>query len=257
MMPFVMRGRNEAAVYFTQRLDVGPTLAWIEAQRAAGRDVSFFQVVLAAFVRTLAERPKMNRFVSGGRLYDRRGISISFAVKKRFDDDGGLSTVKIFFAPEDTIDAVGARVQEAIAGGRSESKSASEKEMALVTRLPGPIISLIMRIQRLLDAWNLLPAAMIRVDPMYASLFCANLGSIGLTAPFHHLYEYGTVPLFAVIGAIHKGTWVDAEGETSVRDVVEIKWTLDERIADGFYCARGLQLVAEFLADPGALDPAP
>jgi len=257
MMPFLMRGRNESAVYYTQRLDVGPTLAWIEAQRAEGREVSFFEVVLAAFVRTLALRPKMNRFVSGRRLYDRRGISLAFAVKKRMEDDAGLSTVKVFFEPADTLADVAGRVREAVHGGRSDAKSTSEKEMAVVTRLPGPMIALLMWAQRLLDGWNLLPAAMIRADPLYSSLFCANLGSIGLQAPFHHLYEYGTVPLFAVIGAIHKAAWVDEDGETSIRDVVEIKWTFDERIADGFYCVRGIQLIGELLADPSSLDTPP
>ena len=108
-----------------------------------------------------------------------------------------------------------------------------------------------MWVQRLLDGWNLLPSAMIKPDPLYSSVFLANLGSIGLEAPFHHLYEYGTTPLFAVIGRIHKEQWIDDDGAVDVRDTVIIRWTFDERICDGLYCARSLDLMKGFLAAPG------
>jgi pyruvate/2-oxoglutarate dehydrogenase complex dihydrolipoamide acyltransferase (E2) component len=94
---------------------------------------------------------------------------------------------------------------------------------------------------------------MVREDPLYASVFLANLGSIGLEAPFHHLYEYGTVPLFAVIGRISKEPIVDADGALAVGQVVHLRYTLDERIADGFYCARSLELLRELLEHPERL----
>ncbi len=248
-MPFLMRGRNESAVYFAQRIDVGPTLAWLESPDGAG--YTFLHVVLAAILRTLVLRPGMNRFVVGRTLYQRKGLSMAFAVKKRLDDDGKLTTVKIDFEPTDGIADVKRRIDEAISEGRGEADTTSEKEMNVVARLPGPLIGLLMWLQGLLDGWNLLPSGMIKPDPLYSSVFLANLGSIGLDAPFHHLYEYGTTPLFAVIGRIHKEQWVDDAGATDIRDTVLIRWTFDERICDGLYCARSLDQMKGFLAAPG------
>lgn len=246
-MPYLMRGRNESAVYFEQRLDVGPTLAWLEENP----EYTFFHTVIAAILRAIAQRPGMNRFVVGRTLYQRKSLSMAFAVKKRFDDDAKLTTVKIEFDRADTIADVKRRIDAAIGEGRGEANTQSEKEMNVVTAMPGPIIALIMWFQRLLDGWNLLPAAMIRPDPLYSSVFLANLGSIGLEAPFHHLYEYGTTPLFAVIGRIHKEQWIADDGTTSIRDTVLIRWTFDERVCDGLYCATSLDLMRDFLAAPG------
>ena len=39
-------------------------------------------------------------------------------------------------------------------------------------------------------------------DPLYASAFVANMGSLGLDAPFHHLYEYGGISIFAGFGGV-------------------------------------------------------
>ena len=59
-------------------------------------------------------------------------------------------------------------------------------------RLPGPLIRLPLAIARLADYFGLLPRKMIDADPLYASVFIANLGSINYPAGFHHLWEYGT-----------------------------------------------------------------
>ena len=247
-MPFLMIGRNESAVYFAQRVDVGPSLAWLKEHEGEG--YTFFHVVLAAMVRTLVARPAMNRFVVGRTLYQRKSLSMGFAVKKTFADDAKLTTVKIEFEPDDGIADVKRRIDEAIGEGRGEADTTSEKEMNVVAALPGPLIRLLMWAQRLLDGWNLLPSAMIKPDPLYSSVFLANLGSIGLEAPFHHLYEYGTTPLFAVIGKIHKEQWIDDDGSIDVRDTAIIRWTFDERICDGLYCATSLDLMKGFMAEP-------
>jgi hypothetical protein len=102
-----------------------------------------------------------------------------------------------------------------------------------------------------------MPAAMIRADELYTSMFIANLGSVGLEAPYHHLYEWGTAPLFGTIGKISKMPVVDAQGQIVARDIVSIKWSFDERIADGFYCARTLEFFRGLLTTPEVLEHKP
>ncbi len=88
-------------------------------------------------------------------------------------------------------------------------------------------------------------------------MFLANLGSLGIDAAYHHLYEYGTVPLFGTIGRVKKAPVVDANGEVVVRDVLETRWTFDERIADGFYCARSLEMFRSMVEHPEQLERPP
>jgi hypothetical protein len=255
VMPHLMPGRNEAAVFLDQRLRVERTLAWIDEQnRALAPEdrVNFFHVVLCALARVLHERPQLNRFIVGRRVYQRREVAISFAVKRTFDDDGGLATVRVTFGPRDSPQDVARKARAAVSEGRSDRPSAAQKEMDLASHLPGAVIRALLWLQRALDARNLLPAALTRQDPLYASLFAANLGSIGLDAPFHHLYEYGTVPIFAALGRIAPEPVVD-DGQLAVGQVAHLRYTLDERIADGFYCARSLELVRQWIEDPDAL----
>ena len=48
-----------------------------------------FQVLIAAFVKTVTLRPNMNRFIKGGRIFQRDDLTAAFVVKKEFSDDGG------------------------------------------------------------------------------------------------------------------------------------------------------------------------
>jgi hypothetical protein len=258
-MPFLMRGRNESIVLYEQAIDVTNVLAYLERANAGlpEKKVTFFHVMLCAIVRALALRPKMNRFVVGRRIYQRKWMDFSFAVKKKFHDDANMSVVKMRFEKDDTLATVAQKVQANIQRGRADAETGSEKLMSFFVRMPRPIIHLVMWVLRTLDYFNLLPASMIETDETYCSIFLANLGSVGLEAPFHHLYEWGTVPLFGVIGKIAKEPVVDDKGQVVARDLVHIKWSFDERITDGFYCARTLDLFREFVAHPERLEAPP
>jgi pyruvate/2-oxoglutarate dehydrogenase complex dihydrolipoamide acyltransferase (E2) component len=260
MMPYILRSRNESCVYFEQKLDLTETLPYLHALnqrlgRTAEHEINLFHLILAAAARVFQERPDLNRFVSGGKLYQRRHIELSFALKKVRSDKGALTTTKLRYTGDESIADVADRTQQAISVGRSNKPNQSDKEMALLTRLPGPLLRLIMWLQRGLDAWNLLPKVLTEPDPLYASLFLANLGSIGIDSAYHHLFEYGSISFFAVIGRIGKLPFVDENGELQTRPGVSIKYTFDERITDGYYCARSLDLLAEYIEHPSRLDP--
>ncbi len=262
MMPYILRTRNESCVYFEQKLDLSEALPYLselsaELGEGQGGEINLFHLILAAAARVFRERPDLNRFVSGGNIYQRRHIELSFALKKERSDKGALTTTKLRFSGEESVREVASMTRSAITVGRSHQPNQADKEMSILTRLPGPLLRLIMWIQRGLDAWNLLPSALIAPDPMYASLFFANLGSIGLDSAYHHLFEYGSVSFFAVIGRIAKLPFVDGHGALQTRPGISIKYTFDERITDGFYCARSLELLKGYIENPRSLHAAP
>lgn len=252
IMPFIMRGRNESAVYFEQRLDLTKTQPFLERWNAAhpDRKITVFHVFLWAIVQAIGERPRLNRFVSGGRIYQRDGIWVSFSAKKKLADDAPLVVIKRRFEPATSFAAMVDAMYADLAKGRSDEKSHVDRELALFLKLPGPLLALGVSILQRLDAWNLLPGSFIHPDPMYASLFIANLGSIKLDAPFHHLYEYGNIPVFAVLGAAHPEPVATADGRVETRPVCLVRYTYDERIEDGLYCVKALDLVKQIVESP-------
>ena len=250
-----MRGRNESAVLHEARFDLTRTHAWLARfGETHARKATLFHLVLWAVARTLHERPGLNRFVSGGRLYQRNGVFLSFAAKAAFDDDAPIVTIKVEFPKDDTFEACVERVARAVEGARlpagGKKRSAVDTELALAMALPAFVLRGVMALLRWLDRVNLMPGSMIASDPMYASAFLANLGSVGIDDTFHHLYEYGTVSLFGAVGRADKAVFVSDAGQPEVREAVKICWSFDERINDGFYCASSLQIAQRIVEDP-------
>ena len=235
IVPFLMPTRNQSAVYFEQTIDLTRTLPWLDAFNA-GREkrATLFHVFLGALTRTLHERPRLNRFVSGRRIYQRKGIYLTFAAKKKMNDDAPLSTVKMRFDPEEPFADLVVRLRSEISVARSDEVSTVDKELDFFLRLPRPLLDLAVPGRcGGSTSWNLAPRALLEPDPMYTSVFMSHLGSIGIEAAYHHLYEHGNCPIFMVIGRNERIPVVDDDGTVATRTVVKVKYSYDERIEDG------------------------
>jgi hypothetical protein len=254
IMPFLMPARNEAFVLFEQAIDVAPARRFLE-QANAGRPpeqaITLFHLVLRALGLGLHEFPRLNRFAVGGRLYDRDGIWLSFSAKKRLDRDGAVFTAKLRFDPEESLASMVNRIHALVREGRSDRETATEREVRAFLRVPASVLRLGTRAVRWLDGHNLLPASFIAGDPLYASVFVANLGSVDLDAAYHHLFEYGTIPVFVTIGRIARVPLALDDGSVTSREVMMLRYTYDERVEDGFYAARALERVRAHFEAPG------
>jgi len=253
MMPVVMRGRNDSIIYHTTQCEIAEARAWLRhynRTRGAKPPATLFHLVAYACVKMLHARPGLNRFVSGSRIYQRKAVWLSFAAKTRFTDEAPLTTVKLSFPAgvgfDEFVDAVSTAVNDA----RSGRPSRMEKEVRFLARLPGPLLRVVLATVRGLDHVNLLPAMLIEPDPMYSSVFLANLGSIHIGNAFHHLYEHGTCSLFGVVGAARKILVPGRDEQPEVRQILQAQWSFDERVNDGFYCVESLEMMRRILEEP-------
>ena len=259
MMPYLMRRRNESVVYHEANYDISRTLEWLEAYNRQHADAqpTLLDLFLWAAAYVGHARPGMNRFISGRRIYQRREVAISFAAKKRYDLAAELVTVKLTFpekaAPfSDCVRRIAAAVERACHG----PPRAVDRETELSMRLPRWLLRTVLWGYRILDHCNLLPGKLIANDPLYATMFVANLGSLGLDSATHHLYEHGTCSLFAALGLPKKMAVATADGRLETLQVWPVRWTLDERIVDGFYSAGCLRLLKSILENPADFVPA-
>lgn len=258
VMWHLMPGRNQSAIYFEQQVDVTAARALAGELTAQGpHRVTLFHLVLHAAARTLHAHPRLNRFVQGRRLYQRDNVEISFSLKESFEEKAPIVAVKREFPPDEGLSDMVEAIAAIIARGRSgKSSASSDLEVRLAARLPRPVTAAVVQALKGLDVVGLLPGALIRGDPLYASLFVANLGSLGLEAGFHHLYEYGTIPVFMTIGRVQDAPVIE-HGEVVVRPVMKLRYTFDERIEDGFAAARALQTLQAYLERPARLRETP
>ncbi|WP_371804362.1 2-oxo acid dehydrogenase subunit E2 [Candidatus Lokiarchaeum ossiferum] len=256
----IMRGRNESAIYFDLDLDLSKTLPYIEKvnEGKGKKKITLFHIILGAAVRTLALRPKLNRFVSNRRLWQRNTMTLAFVVKKMLDEDAGSVNAMIDFDPFETLDTISEKIDKHLYEARKTNSNENDKQIEMITKMPRFLIRFIFWLVRWLDERNLFSKfvySQTKDMPMYSSAFLANLGSIGLPTVYHHLFEMGTIGFFLAIGKITKRPFVDQEtGELSVRPMMTIRITLDDRISEGVYLRKAVDYLHLYIENPEELE---
>ncbi len=254
MAAILFERRNESAVYFEDAIDVTETLAFIDAWNADANAprLTLFSLVLFAVARTLHEHPRLNRFVAGRKLYQRDGVWLSFAAKKSMSPEAPLVEVKREFPKDESLRDFLASQESRLREARSDAESKLDREVKTFLKIPHLLLIVFVRLVRVVDFWGLLPRSFIEGDPFFASAFLANLGSVGGAAAYHHLYEYGDIPLFATLGRVREEVVV-VSGAPTVRKIARVRYTYDERIEDGFNAIRALMAMREKLESPKSL----
>ena len=258
LMMHIMPNRTDAEVYLNDKIDVTELLKYLEKKNAAHPDykTTVFHCFVLAIGRMIKERPKMNRFIQGRRMYERYDISLSFVAKRRFTDHA--EEALMFFTPkdEDTLDSFSWHIAGEVKEMRRSEHSTGGIDSTIdsFAKIPRLLLMPVIRIIRWMDFWGVNPKALTDGDTNYSTVLLSNLGSIKGPAVYHHLNNYGSNSIMVTIGTIHKEEMVMEDGTKQVRDVVEIGATLDERIADGFYFVRSLKLVKYIFAHPELLD---
>ena len=213
-----------------------------------------FQCVVAAALKTIFLRSKLSIFIHNRKMYRRNEVSAAFTVKQEFADNGGEVLAFLHAKPEWTIDDVHNEIHRQLLklktkGYADESTSIIDKLNKAPKWITRPLIGGICRLEKI----GLIPPAMVETDPYHSSIVLANLGSIGLPNGYHHLTNWGTTSMFLLIGTIGRLPFYENDSVT-FRDGVEIGFTVDERIADGFYFARSIKMLQLFLQQPELLE---
>ena len=257
MMPVLMPNRADNEAHISVDIDLAPINAYL-AKLNEGRTedkYTFFHIVSAAIGKAFILRPKMNRFIVGSKMYQRRDVSIAFTVKKRFDDHAEEALAFFTYDPKETLDSYHQKIMKVIHSTKSDKeKDTSTSAMDLVCKLPQWLITACAKFVLWLDKHGWVPDFLIGSDPNHAAVFLSNLGSIGLPGGYHHLVNWGTNSCFVVVGKKEMKMVYDAQGNGQVREVLPLGITLDERIADGYYYSGTVALVKELLSHPELLE---
>lgn len=258
VMGHLMPSRTDCEVYLNDTIDATELVKYLEEKNASHPEykTTLFHCAIVGLARMVRERPLMNRFIQGHRIYERNDISLSFVCKRRFTDHAEEALMFLVPKDEDTLDTVSRKIVGEIRETRKSEHSTGgvDKTLDVLAKMPRLLLMLIIRIIRYLDFWGVNPKFLTDGDPNYSTILCSNLGSIKCPSVYHHLNNYGTNSIMITIGTLHKEELLMPDGHKEVRDVVDIGATLDERIADGFYFARSLKLIKHIFAHPELLD---
>ena len=257
--PYIMRTRNDANNSFSDSFDITELDGYLRKKRAGGMPgLGILHFYVAAFVRLISQKPALNRFISGQRIYARDGIEFIMSIKKEMSVDGGETSIKVKLSPGDTIDDVYRKINAEVKNVREDSADTSTDNVAgALMKIPRLFLKFAVFIITVLDYFDLLPRVLLDASPFHGSFIVTDLGSVGLPPVAHHLYNIGNLPVFIAFGAKRKAYEPAPDGSVAARKYLDTNIVVDERICDGFYFAQCYKLLKDIFKNPGQLDTPP
>lgn len=258
LVPYIMETRNTSQNFIFDRINMPKVDEYIKKKQSQGlTNFNIMHVILAAYVRACSQRPAINRFIRGQKVYTRKKLEISMVVKKEMTLEAPDTVIKVIFDPSYTADDVYKYFNEKIESYREKPNSSFDKLAKVLNFIPGLLLRWTVRFLRFLDYFGLLPRALTKLSPFHASLFITSMGSLGIPPIVHHLYDFGTLPAFIAFGSRQRELKVNEDGSVVKNSYVEVTYNLDERICDGFYYASALKLMRGYFRKPEVLDTPP
>ncbi len=257
--PLFMVTRNSASNYFADSIEITNVERYIHEKRKQGmKNFGLLHVLLAAYVRTVSQYPALNRFLAGQKIYHRDELEISMTVKKEMSTDSPDSMIDVFFHETDTAEDVYHAVNEAIQNIKNTPMGNSFDNTALAFSLvPTTLCKFLLWLIRTADYFGMLPLWLVHISPFHGSMFITSMGSLGIPPIYHHLYDFGNLPVFISFGKKRRENEVLLDGTIVPRKYLDFTVVTDERICDGFYYAAAFKYLRRLLAHPERLDTPP
>ena len=259
MIPFIMPHRSGASNLFEATMDITEAEKYLREKRLSGQaNISMMHVFMAAYVRVVSQLPGINRFIRGQRIYARNGITISLTIKKNMALDAQETVVQVAADPKDTLnnvyDKLNALVEENKVEGDTNGTDTLAKFLCMIPRV---FLKLVVWFLKTLDYFGWMPRFVTRLSPFHGSMFITNVGSLGIDAIYHHLYDFGNIPVFISMGKKKNVLELNDEGEIVKKKAISITVVTDERICDGHYYAEAFKQIRKYIEKPWLLENPP
>ena len=258
--PFIMPQRVGANLLFDESVEITELDRYVRAKRREADMPNFgmTHAIIAAYVRTVAKYPALNRFVAGQRIYARdEDIAVCMTVKKEMTRQSPDTVIKVHFHPGDTARDVYEKFNAAVISAKDEMENSDVDNAAgILTSTPRMVLKFVVWLVRVLDYFGMAPKFLLELSPFHGSIYFTSMGSLGIKPVYHHLYDFGTVPAFCAFGKKRRAEEI-RDGEMVERKYMDLRFNLDERICDGFYYASVIKYFMRLLAHPEVLDEAP
>lgn len=258
-VPFIMPTRNDACNQYEESFEVSDVDRRLRKLRVDGyKGIGILHFIIAAYIRGVSMLPGMNRFIVGRRIYARDNIEVVMTVKRSLAIDATETTIKVVFEPTDTIFDVYRKMNEKIDEIKTvEGNNNTEDVAEAMCKAPRFLLRFALTILRIMDYFGWLPQSLLDASPFHGSMIITDLGSLRIGPIYHHIYNFGTLPVFISFGAKRHAYELDRHGNMVDRKYVDCKFVMDERTIDGHYYAQFLQAFRYICQHPEIVETPP
>ncbi len=252
-----IKSRQEAYVYINRKFDVTNLVQYMKKKKEKNPDLTYFHAFSMAIAKVVYNRPRLNTFIMNHKFYQRNDVILTFTARISFDDDKNkevMSLIKV--DPSDNIIDLSNKIKEKVNNFRNKKiQTSSDDSLDILGKLPGWFLKIIVApLFKWLDRHDMLPRSLNDELLYNSTVILSNLGSIKCGAIHHNLTNFGTNSIILTIGDIHKEQVVMPNGKVEIRDIVEFGINLDERIGDGVYFSKSVNLLDYILKNPETLE---
>lgn len=258
-IPYIMPTRNDACNMYEESFEVTGVDRRLRAMRVGGcKGIGMLHFIIAAYVRCVSMLPAINRFSVGRRIYSRNNIEVVMTVKRTIALGAEETSIKVYFEPTDTIYDVYRKMNEKIEEIKTSDDNNNTEDVAeALCRLPRFLLRFALMVLRVMDYFGWLPQSLLDASPFHGSLIITDLGSLRIGPIYHHIYNFGTLPVFIAFGAKRHAYELDRHGQMVDNKYVDMKAVMDERITDGHYYSQFLQAMRYIFQHPELVETPP
>ena len=248
--------RCDSDVFINQKMDVTKLVEYVEKKKKEGNSITYFHAFVTAIGKTMYNRPKLNRFIRNRHVYEHNNIVISFVAKISFDDRSEEIMLMVPIDPNDNIKSISKKIKDKVESIRSKkvNKEGANSAIDIIGKLPNIIRVPLVGILKWCDRHDLLPNSLVKDNLYYSSMIVSNLGAIKCGAIYHNLTDFGTCSSLATMGEIKLAEVIKEKGKKEIRSICEFGINFDERVADGYYFAKSVQLLQYIFDNPELLE---
>ena len=146
------------------------------------------------------------------------------------------------------------KIDEIKYGGEDNN---TEQVAGALLKLPRFLLRFAIGCLRVMDYFGIIPQKLLDASPFHGSMIITDMGSLGIPPIYHHLYNFGTLPMFIAFGAKRKAVELDREGKAVERKYIDFMAVMDERVCDGYYYASSFKYMKMFMHNPSLLEVPP
>ena len=258
VIPYIMVDRTGSQNFIQDSVDIEKLEKYMKEKQQSGMtNISMMHIMIAAYIRLVSQRPALNRFIRGQKVWTRKNVEVSLTIKKEMSLESPDTVVKITLPPSATLADVYEALNHEIVSYRENPGGDFDNTARFFTKFPGLLFKFTVAFLRFLDYFSLMPKFIAKVSPFHCSYFITSMGSLGIPPIYHHLYNFGNLPVFCSFGMKRKAFELQEDGTIALRKYVDVKAVTDERIVDGFYYAAFFKYFKRVMQRPDQLDNPP
>ncbi len=248
--------RCDSFVYSYKDIDVTNLVKYIDKLKKKNKDITFFHAFVFAMGKVIYNRNRLNRFVQNRHVFEHNDVVISFVAKVAFDEKSEEIMIMVPIKEDDTLETISKYIIDKIDNirNRKVKKEGANDAIDFLGKLPNifrvPLIGLL----KFCDKKGILPKSLIQDNLYYSSMIVSNLGSLKSNAIHHNITNFGTCSSLITMGMIENREIIDNDGKKELKKICPWGMAFDERVADGFYLIKSIEMLQYLFDNPELLE---